>query len=204
MRSVCRRMPREVQAHGLLLRQRLVQVLQAGARSGARRSRRRRLPSDPRLKAALSTRKVGSTRPRARSSPAPSAPSMADVRSIPPVAAVTGVGAVAAQAEAVEAAGLAEARRSRAGTSHSVIGPSRGQRPAAPHVAVGLTGRRDPALLGVQAHVAVGRRGGAQRRPEVAARAGFGKRQRAQVPPGGDRPRGSRAAPCASMTGTAA
>ena len=62
-----------------------------------------------------------------------------------------------------------------AGTSHSVIGPVGRYGPARPHVAVGLAGRRDPALRRVEPHsgVLVGRRRG-EREP----RSGSGCRPR--------------------------
>ncbi len=74
------------------------------------------------------------------------------------------------------------------GTSHSVAPAAAVDRPARPHVGVGLAGRGHPALAGVEHDlVAVGRRR-AERRPEVAARPGLGERQRRQVLAGGDRP----------------
>ena len=67
------------------------------------------------------------------------------------------------------------------GTSHSVIGAVGGQRPARPDVAVGLAGGGDPALAGVEADRPSPLGGGAQRRPEVAARPDLGERQRGEV-----------------------
>ena len=169
--------------HRRLLGQRLVEVLEARGAAGAPPSRRSRPPSGRALNAALSTRNQGSTdgerdvearrrRRRAWRRRGTSTPSRGHRRR-----------AVAAQPEAVEPAGLARARGASPGTSHSVIGPSAASGPARPDVAVGLAGRGDPALLRVEAHAAsaVARVAVLERRPEVAARAGLGERQRRQV-----------------------
>ncbi|KAI1697992.1 hypothetical protein Ddc_19386 [Ditylenchus destructor] len=92
---------------------------------------------------------------------------------------------VAAQAQAVEAAGLAQA------VGLGVDQPQRAralgrERAAGPDVAVRLEGAGDPALARVQHHLRAAAAGSADRCPEVAARAGLGEGQRAQVFAGGD------------------
>ena len=125
--------------------------------------------------------------PSAMSSPAPSAPSMAVEPEPGRPSAVTGREPLPAQPQPVEVAGHAQPGACRPAPATASSGRRRGQRPARPDVAVGLAGRGHPALAGVQADaVVVGGCRGADRRPEVAARAGLGERQRGQVVAGGD------------------